>query len=144
MVGVAGWAWSTHAMVSASLLPVVEVRMFTHAHVSMITYRVDIYRSRPIGASLLTTSTQQGCIRLTSGRTARLPALVKIKNSLTFLVPAYPGCPGTEAVKRVSVLMYQLTPDSPEEWNIGPLCHHCDASTLHEHYYTTPMLTKWE
>ena len=27
--------------------------MFTRAHVSMITYRVDVYRSRPIGASLL-------------------------------------------------------------------------------------------
>jgi len=27
--------------------------MFTHAHVPMITYRVDVYRSRPIGASLL-------------------------------------------------------------------------------------------
>jgi len=26
----------------------------------MITYRVDVYRSRPIGASLLTTSPQQG------------------------------------------------------------------------------------
>ena len=25
--------------------------MFTHAHVSMITYRVDVYRSRPIGAA---------------------------------------------------------------------------------------------
>jgi len=35
---------------------VVEVRVFTQAHVSMITYRVDVYRSRPIGASLLTTS----------------------------------------------------------------------------------------
>jgi len=23
--------------------------VFTHAHVSMITYRVDVYRSRPIG-----------------------------------------------------------------------------------------------
>ena len=34
--------------------------MFTHAHVSMTTYRVDVYRSRPIGASLLTTSPQQG------------------------------------------------------------------------------------
>jgi len=29
------------------------VRVFTHAHVSVITYRVDVYRSRPIGASLL-------------------------------------------------------------------------------------------
>jgi len=26
--------------------------VFTHAQVSMITYRVDVYRSRPIGASL--------------------------------------------------------------------------------------------
>jgi len=33
-----------------------------HAHVSMITYRVDVYRGRPIGASLLTTSPQQGCM----------------------------------------------------------------------------------
>jgi len=55
-VGVAGWAWSTHATALVSLLPAVEVRMFTHAHVSMVTYRVDVYRSRPIGASLLTTS----------------------------------------------------------------------------------------
>ena len=27
--------------------------MLTHVHVSMITYRVDVYRSKPIGASLL-------------------------------------------------------------------------------------------
>jgi len=27
--------------------------VFKRAHVSMITYRVDVYRSRPIGASLL-------------------------------------------------------------------------------------------
>jgi len=38
--------------------------MFTHAHVSMITYRVDVYRSRPIGASLLTTSPHYGCLAL--------------------------------------------------------------------------------
>ena len=42
----------------------VEVRVFTHAHVSMITDRVDVYQSRPIGASLLTTSPQQGCLAL--------------------------------------------------------------------------------
>jgi len=42
----------------------VEVRVFTQAHVSIITYRVDVYRSRPIGASLLTTSPQQGCLAL--------------------------------------------------------------------------------
>ena len=27
------WAWSTHATLSAGLLPAVEVRVFTHAHV---------------------------------------------------------------------------------------------------------------
>ena len=31
----------------------VEVRVFTRAHVSRITYRVDVYRSTSIGASLL-------------------------------------------------------------------------------------------
>jgi len=31
----------------------VEVRVFTHADMSMITYSVDVYRSRPIGASIL-------------------------------------------------------------------------------------------
>jgi len=31
----------------------VELWVFTHAHVSMITYRVDVYQIRPIGASLL-------------------------------------------------------------------------------------------
>jgi len=40
------------------------VRVFTHAHVSMITYRADVYRSRPIGASLLSTSPQQECLAL--------------------------------------------------------------------------------
>jgi len=30
----------------------------------MTTYRVDVDRSRPIGASLLTTSPQQGCLAL--------------------------------------------------------------------------------
>ena len=34
--------------------------MFTHAHVSVITYRVDVYRSRPIGASLLTSAGTPG------------------------------------------------------------------------------------
>jgi len=68
-VGVASWAWSTHATVSASLLPAVHVRVSTHAHVSVTTYRGDVYRSRPVGASLLTTSPQQGRIRLMSGRT---------------------------------------------------------------------------
>jgi len=40
------------------------VRVFTHAHVFMITYRVHIYRSRPRGASLLTTSPEQGWLAL--------------------------------------------------------------------------------
>jgi len=30
-------------------------------------------------------------------------ASLKIQNGLTFLVPAYPGCPGKETVERVSV-----------------------------------------
>jgi len=63
-VGVAGWAWSTHATVSASLLPAVGLCVFKHAHVFMTTYRVDVYRSRPIGASLITTSPQQECLAL--------------------------------------------------------------------------------
>ena len=31
--------------------------------------------------------------------------LIKIPISLTFVVPAYPGCPGKKAVKRVSVCL---------------------------------------
>ena len=32
-VGVAGWAWSTHVAVSASLLPALQMRVFTlHMH----------------------------------------------------------------------------------------------------------------
>jgi len=34
--------------------------MFTRAHVSMITYRVDVYRSRPIHAFLLTSAGMPG------------------------------------------------------------------------------------
>jgi len=34
--------------------------VFTHAHMSMITYRVDVYRSRPIRASLLTSAGTPG------------------------------------------------------------------------------------
>jgi len=32
-----------------------------------------------------------------------ISCFIKIQNSLTFLVPAYPGCPGKEAVERTSV-----------------------------------------
>ena len=32
-----------------------------------------------------------------------ISCFVKIEIGVTFLVPAYPGCPGKEAVKRVSV-----------------------------------------
>ena len=53
--------------------------MFTHAHVSMITYRVDVYRSRPIGASLLagrgrpgaTDADRYRCACLTQGLAGR-------------------------------------------------------------------------
>jgi len=31
-----------------------------------------------------------------------ISSFIKIPNSLTFLVPAYPGCPGKEAIERVS------------------------------------------
>ena len=34
-----------------------------------------------------------------------ISCFVKIKISLAFLVPAYPGCPGKEAVKRVSLYL---------------------------------------
>jgi len=34
--------------------------VFTHAHVSTITFRVDVYRSRPIGASVLTSAGMPG------------------------------------------------------------------------------------
>jgi len=34
-----------------------------------------------------------------------ISCLIKIQIGLTFLVPAYPGCPGKEAVKRVSVCL---------------------------------------
>jgi len=32
-----------------------------------------------------------------------MSCFIKIQNALTFLVPAYPGCPGKEAAKQVSV-----------------------------------------
>jgi len=36
---------------------------------------------------------------------AILACLIKIETGLTFLVPAYPGCPGKDAIKRVSVCL---------------------------------------
>ena len=33
---------------------------------------------------------------------------IKIQIGLNFLMPAYPGCPGKEAVKRVSVYFYYV------------------------------------
>jgi len=36
-------------------------------------------------------------------------SFIKIQNGLTFLVPAYPGCPGKEAIKRVSVWHTDVT-----------------------------------
>jgi len=35
-----------------------------------------------------------------------ISCFIKIQNSLTFLVPAYPGCFGKEAVKQVSVVCH--------------------------------------
>ena len=43
------------------------VRVYPCTYLPMITYRVDVYRSRPIGTSLLTTSPQQGCLALHTG-----------------------------------------------------------------------------
>jgi len=37
-----------------------------------------------------------------------ISCFIKIQIGLTFLVPAYPGCPGKEAVKRVSVCQLSL------------------------------------
>ena len=65
-MGVAGWAWSTHATVSASQEQTLSgrgARVYTCTSV-MITYLVDVCRSRPIGASLLITSPQQGCLAM--------------------------------------------------------------------------------
>jgi len=41
--------------------------VFAHGHVSMITYRVDVYQSRPIGASLLCLALK-GCTHGLAGR----------------------------------------------------------------------------
>jgi len=45
----------------------------------MITYRVHVYRSRPIGASLLTTSPQQGCLALKGLHTGWLGVVTGIR-----------------------------------------------------------------
>jgi len=58
-------------------------RVYIHAHVSMITYRVDVYRSRPIGASLLTTSPQQGCLALKGLHTGWLGVVTGISSAST-------------------------------------------------------------
>jgi len=73
----AGWACPTHATVSASQEQTLTV--FTHAHVSMITYRVHVYRSRPTGASQLTTSPQQGCVALKGLHTGWLGVVTGIR-----------------------------------------------------------------
>jgi len=41
-------------------------------------YRVDVYHSRPIGASLLTTSPHQGCLALTGLHTGWLGVMTGI------------------------------------------------------------------
>ena len=49
--------------------------------------------------------------------------LIKIHISLTFLVPAYPGCPGKQAVKRASVVVSRITQKVINEFsrNLGKL-----------------------
>jgi len=53
--------------------------MFTYAHAFIITYRVDVYRSRPIGASLLTTSPKQECLALNGLHTGWLGVVTGIR-----------------------------------------------------------------
>jgi len=69
-------------MVDTSLLRAVEVRVFTHVHDNIQTCRVvDIYRSRPIGASLLSGRGQHATVSAsllpaTGARQAGLAAAV--------------------------------------------------------------------
>ena len=37
--------------------------------------------------------------------TPTISCFIKIQNGLTFLVPAYPGCPGKETIKWVSLCL---------------------------------------
>jgi len=75
------WAWLAGCgQPASSRCWVVEVHVFTHAHVSMITYCVDVYRSRPIGASLL-------CQALKGLHTGWLGRDTTCGHGLTVLVP---------------------------------------------------------
>ena len=49
---------------------------------------------------------------------------VKIQIGLTFLMPAYPGCPGKETVKRVSVCLVVAA------WHSGNVVGRINEATL--------------
>jgi len=89
MQGCRWWAWlAGHGQHTLQCHPArsrswaVEVHVFTHAYVSMITYHVPVhvYQSRPIDASLLTTSPQQGCLALKGLHTGWLGAVTGIRS----------------------------------------------------------------
>jgi len=50
-----------------------------------------------------------------------ISCFVKIQNGLTFLMPPYPGCPGKEVIKRVSVIIDTFYIDSLTVWLLPPL-----------------------
>jgi len=43
---------------------------------------------------------------------------IKIQIGSTFLVPAYPGCPGHEAIKQMSVCLYVTRYSNPATWSL--------------------------
>ena len=57
-----GWLGVVDARLAAAMLSGRGARVYTCTRVRDNIYRVDVYRSRLIDASLLTTSPQQGCL----------------------------------------------------------------------------------
>ena len=45
---------------------------------------------------------------------------IKIQMGLTYLVPSYPGCPGQEALKQMSVCMSVTRYSKPATWSLTP------------------------
>ena len=52
-----------------------------------------------------------------------MSCFIKIQFRLTFLVLAYPGCPGKEAVKRASVSILSVTAKASEVMNLEQYRH---------------------
>ena len=81
MVGVAGWTWSTHATVSGSQEHTLSgrgARLYTCTCVHDNIPCIYVCRSRPVGASLLTTSPQHGCLVLKGLHTGWLGVVMGI------------------------------------------------------------------